>query len=348
MTISVIYEDTIIDPLVTSVNWSGDITQAYRKLDIAIKNTIDGNSQALTVELGKQLLLLSDNVEIFRGVIFSHSVNAGGSMQITAYDEAVYLTKSIDTRKFTNMKASAIVRELCDDFGIDIGDITDTGYVIPKLVLRDMSLWDMITTALTETRKQTGRRFWVQSANGLLNVIERGEKVVGFILDDSTNILDASYALSIEDMRNQIRVMGGDEEKKPIEFTVKDEAVIKKFGIMQHLERADSDLTRSQLEQLAKTLLEAKSVINDDANVTALGDASVTSGVAVYVREALTNIVGAFYVVTDSHSWEGDTYKMTLGISGDEELPQLQYEPPVVKAKSSDAYKFTGALAFLN
>jgi hypothetical protein len=347
VTISVIYDDTIIDPLVTSVTWSGDITQAYRKLDVTIKNTQDGRTQVITVELGKQLTLLDDNTELFRGVIFASNINASGLMQITAYDEAVYLTKSIDSRKFSNMAASDIIRELCADFGVEVGKIADTGYVIPKLILRDMTLWDMMTTALTETRNQTSRRFLIQSNTGSLNVIERGERVVSFILDDSTNIIDASYALSIEDMRNQIKVIGGDEDKNPIEFMVKDVDTIEKFGVMQHLERADSDLTRSQLEQLAKVLLAAKSVINDDASVTALGDTSVTSGVSVYVREALTSIVGAFYVVTDSHMWEGDTYKMALSISGDESLPNLEYEPPVEPSDKSE-YKFTGSLAFLN
>lgn len=347
MTISVIYGDTVIDPLVTSIMWSGDITQAYRRLEVTLKNTQDGRRQALTFEVGGQLTLLSDNAELFRGVVFAHNINAQGVTQITAYDEAVYLTKSIDTRKFTSMTASAILREICADFDIAAGTIADTGYVIPKLILRDMSLWEMVTTALTETRKQKGTRFLVQSFGGKINLVARGEKIVSFVLDDTTNILDASYAQSIEDMRNQVKVLGGDEEKNPIEFTVKDDANAEKFGIMQHQERADSTLTRSQLEQLAQTLLAEMATINDDATVTALGDTSVTAGSAVYVRESLTGIVGAFYVATDSHVWDGDTYKMTLSISGDEGLPRLEYTPPPVAA-ADKPYKFTGALAFLN
>ncbi|OXM86458.1 XkdQ/YqbQ family protein [Paenibacillus rigui] len=329
MTLQVLYNQEIyLDPIVNSVTWSGDITQAYRKLEVSITNTIDGTAQAVSIELGKELRLLDGDSELFRGVIFQHNIDAKGKMSITAYDENIYLTKNTDSRKFSSMTASAIIRELCAHFQIPVGEIADTEYVIPKLILRDKTVWDMIVTALTETRKQTGRRFLLSAREGAVQLTERGSKITDWVLEDTTNLLGASYSQSIEELRTQIKVIGGDEEKHPIESMIASEELIQAFGTMQHLERAQSDINASQIAQLAAQLAQEHGKIKDDATVEAIGNLEVISGTAVYVKDSLTRIVGAFYVNSDSHTFENGTHKMSLTISGDENLPQLAYEQP--------------------
>ncbi|WP_010495086.1 XkdQ/YqbQ family protein [Paenibacillus elgii] len=381
--ISVLYNnDIFLDPIVTAVTWSGDITQAARKLEVSMKNTLDGVKQAVSIELGRDLRLYEDGNELFRGIIFAHEIDAAGKMTVTAYDQAIYLTKNEDTRKFYGMTASAIIRELCADFGIEVGEIADTAYVIPRLILKDKSLRDMMVTALTLTQKQNGRRFWLTSRAGALNLVERGEKRVDWVLENGRNITGASYGLSIEDMRNKVKVVANEDakpgasssggmnlppealdmisgninvpkkdSKKPITITLEETELMQRFGTMQHLEKMSGDVTRAQVEQTARELLEKLSKIKDDARVEALGNTEITSGTAVYVIEPMTSIVGGFYVVTDSHTWEKGVHRMSLTISGDEGLPQLKYEEPPAskKKKKSDggAGQYASALARL-
>lgn len=321
-------DDLFLDPIVHSITWSGDISQCYRKLEVSLTNTINGTEQAVLIELGRELRLLVDDTELFRGVIFQHSIDAKGKMTITAYDENIYLTKNKDSKKFIQMTAAAIINELCTTFGITTGDIADTKYVIPKLIMRDKTLWDMMLTALTETQKQTGRRFLLSSRNGALSLTERGEKITDWVLEDTANLLSASYSQSIEELRTQIKVIAGDEDKKPLTVTREQKELIDRFGIMQHLERANSDLNQSQIEQLADRLSQDMGVIKDDASVEAIGNVEVIAGCAVYVRDALTRINGAFYVITDSHKFENGIHKMSVTISGDESLPQMEYDQP--------------------
>ncbi|WP_025846475.1 hypothetical protein [Brevibacillus agri] len=326
MNVQVFYEGTPL--LVERATWSGDVTQAARKLDVSLVNTVDGRTQAMRIEHGKELRLIYDGRELFRGVVFAHRIDDHGMMTVTAYDENTYLTRNYDTRKFTKMTASGIVKRLCNDFGIATGTIADTGYVIPKLVLRDKSIWDMMTIALTYSRKQTGRRFFIYSREGRLYLSERKDAVVRWVLENGRNITSASYSQSIEDMRTQVKVIGGDPEKKPIIATVKNDALIKRFGIMQHLENVDPDMTRSQVEQRAKQLLAELGTIDDDARVDALGNPEVVAGAAVYVRESMTGIVGGFYVSTDSHTFANGNHTMSLTLSATDDLPTLEYEPP--------------------
>lgn len=328
--ISVVYDNDIyLDPLLTSVTWSGDITQAFRTLQASFKNTLDNVSQALDIELGRELRLYDDDTELFRGIIFAHDINARGDMTLTAYDENVYLTKNADTRKFSGMTASEIITQLCADFGIPTGSVAETGYVIPRLILRDKTLWEMMVTALSETKRQNGRRFWITASGGQLNVIERGEKVVDWVLENGVNITDASYGLNIEDLRNVVKVTAndeGDSKKAPISVTAQDSDLITQFGMMQHIDHMDSNATQSSADQMARETLSELSKIKDTATVEALGNVDVTAGAAVYVIESLTQIVGGFYVITDSHTWQNGVHKMSLSISGDESLPTMKYE----------------------
>jgi len=326
MKIDVLYDGA---PLMhQSVTWSGDVTQAARRLEVSLVNTMDGRKQARKIEHGKELRLLYDGKELFRGAVFSFDIDARGRMNVTAYDENTYLTRNQDTRIFRGKTASGIVKQLCAEFGIPTGTIADTGYVIPKLILRDKTLWEMMITALTYTRKQTGRRFFITSREGKLQLLERKEQIVRWVLENGRNIIDASYAQSIEDMRTQVKVVGGDPEKKPIVATVKDDALIKRFGIMQHLENVDPDMTASQVQQRAKELLAQLGTIDDEARVEALGNPDVTAGIAIYVRESMTGLVGGFYVTADSHTFAGGKHTMSVTLSATDDLPTMEYEEP--------------------
>lgn len=315
--------------VVQSAIWSGDITQPARTLEVSFVNTVDGRKKAVPVELGKELRLYSNGRELFRGLTFKHNINDRGIMSVTAYDDNIYLAKNQDTQIFRGMKASAIAQKLCKQFGIAVGKIDDTGYVIPKLVLRNKSIWDMMITALTVTQKQTGRRFFICSKEGKFNLLSRKEQPVRWVLENGVNILDASYSQSIEELRTQIKVTGGDDKKKPLVAVVKNDALIKRFGIMQHLESADSDKTRSQIEQLAKQLLKDLGTIHDEATVNALGIDTVYAGVGVYVQESMTEIIGGYYVSTDSHTFESGKHTMSLTLSATDDLPTLKYDPPL-------------------
>jgi hypothetical protein len=333
--INLLYDGKLLlDPIVKYVRWSGDITQASRKIDVELSNTKDGIRRLVNIEKGKELRLLKDGVELFRGVIFSDSIDSSGQMIVTAYDENIYLTKSTDTRIFRNLTAGAIVSRLCKDYGIETGTISNTGYIIPKLILRDMSLFDMMITALTVTEKQTGKRFFLCAKNGKLHLLERKTQTVKWVLENGVNIISASHSQSIEELRNQVKVIGGDEEKNPIIATVKNDALIRKFGVMQHLENADSELKRSEIEQLAKELLKQLGAIEDDVSIEALGISDVIAGSAVYIVESMTGIGGGYYVSTDEHTFQNGSHTMSLTLSATDDLPTLEYdEPEEVKEK---------------
>jgi hypothetical protein len=191
-----------------------------------------------------------------------------------------------------------------------------------------MTLWDMMTTALTVTQKQTGERFFISSKNGALYLTKRSATVFPYVLENGTNLTGATYRKSIEDMRTQIKVIGGDEEKNPISAFAKDDDLIAKFGVMQHVEIVDADKTQSEIDDRARSLLAEKAVIADEAHIDTLGYPDCIAGVSVYAYDSITQIAGAYYVSTDSHRYENGNHTMSLRLSATDDLPALKYNDP--------------------
>lgn len=321
-------EERFITPIVKSVTWSGDIVQAYRTLEVELSNTLNGVTRAVNIEQGRRIRFIYKGEQLFTGLIFGTDIDINGQMSVTAYDENVYLTKNTDTRRFVKLTATAIIKRLCSDFGVPQGTMSDTGFVIPKLILRDKTLYDMMITALTETEKHTGKRFILYSWNGGLQLRERKEQVIQWVLENGVNIMSASYSQSIEDLKTQVKVIGGDQEKKPVIVTVKNDALKQRFGTMQHLENADADATKSQINQLAKQLLADLGTIADEANLECLGISNVISGKSVYIKESMTGIIGSYYVSADTHVFENGNHTMSVKLSATDDLPKMAYEAP--------------------
>lgn len=309
------------------MEWSGDVAEPYRTLTLTLSNTLNGKEQAVPFEVGKEVRFYANNTGLFRGIIFKYDITDRGETVVTAHDDNVYLTKNADSRKFTKMTAGAIVKEICKAFEIPVGTVANTGYVIPKFIFQGKTLWDMIVTALTETRKQNNRKFSVSSNGGLLYLRERKEEVVRWYLERGVNITGTNRSLSIEDTRTAVKVEAG-EEKKRRTAAAKDTPMIAKYGLMQHYETADSDMKKSQLDQLAQQRLKDLAKVGEEIEIEALGNTEVISGVSVYAFESMTKTAGGYYVTADRHTFEGGAHRMTVSLSKTDDLPEIEYVDP--------------------
>lgn len=313
-----------ITQIVESVEWSGAVNEAYRTLTVSYKNTLDGRKRAINIENGDRVRFSNNGRELFRGRIFAFDVDDKGSESFTAYDTNVYLTKSMVTRKFKNITASTIVRRLATEYGVTPGRIDDTGYVIPKLVIEEKTVYETILMALTLTEKQNGRRFILVNRDGKVHLLERKKQTVRQVIENGVNLLSASYSQSIEDMRNRVIVYGGDKEKGELSASETNRELINKYGYMVHIERVQ-DVKESEIKQLAKQRLKELATINDEATVVALGIDDVIAGSAIYAKESMTSIVGGYYVSADKHSFSNGLHTMSLTLSATDDLPRLEY-----------------------
>ncbi|WP_102271310.1 XkdQ/YqbQ family protein [Cytobacillus massiliigabonensis] len=328
--------------LVKDVEVSGDTAQAFRSCSISLNNTRDGRKYSILFKNGGEIRVHYGSVEIFRGILFGTSIDSTGAQSLMAHDPNVYLTKNSDTVRFTGKTATQILSTLCGKYGIQTGALANTRHVIPRFIVRGKTLYDIVVTALTETQKATGKRYRFRNMAGKLELVEVTAQTKRLVLENKRNIIDASFSESIDEVKTRVKLTGGDENK-PVTFEVSSPST-SKYGIMQHYEHKSDVKSAKELKPLADALLAELSKPKQEFSVTAIGDIDVVSATSVVADEAMTGIKGVFYVASDSHRFDASgLHTMTLQLTRELELTQIEYEPPVEpkpkKKKKKEAEK---------
>ncbi|KGR87425.1 hypothetical protein CD32_03785 [Lysinibacillus odysseyi 34hs-1 = NBRC 100172] len=310
-----------ITPFIESIGLSGDTTKFHRSLVLRMIATEDGRQRAFTFEEGDTITFKYDNVVRFVGIVFAYDISSDGSLSLTAHDSNAYLAKSTDALIFKNKKASDIIRILAADFGIPLGSVADTGYVIPYVRLSKLTLYSMMLKVLKITRNQTNKRFFIGNVNGKLT-LTAGTSNTRYLFKDGENLISASYSRSIEATRTQAKVIGGTKGKETV-VVVKDDAKRAKYGVLQAFEEMDEKATPSQVKQRAHALLKEQSEVAEQLQIHVLGVPEVDVGTPVYIVNKMTATNGAYYVTSINHTYAAGLHEMTLELTRTYELPDI-------------------------
>lgn len=305
-----------ITQLVSSIKWSGDIRQASKKLEVNLAFGRDTYLPKYEVLPGTILILKNDGTEIMRGVVFERQKTTQGNYLVICYDHLIYLLKSKGTHIFRNMAPEDIIKKLCSDFSIPVGDIATTGITLSKLILRDKTIYDMCLTALTEAMKRNGKKYVMRMSEGKLNVVEKAKQTVRWLIAEGNNLIDASYSENINDMKNRIVIVG---DKDQVLAKVEDANLIKQYGVLQELKKEDN-IKSGEAQTLAKNLLKQLGQVSQEASIDCLGIDDVESGTAIEVQESLTGLTGTFYVDTDNHTVQNGQHTMSLKLNWTDEV----------------------------
>ena len=131
MKIAIMNDDPVdISNLIKSVRWTGDKTQAARKLEFTfVCDDRDENIPNVEVASGNVIYGADDDGElVFIGKVYNIERDRKQSeVTIIAYDNAFVINKSKTTRKYTDALPEDITAEICAEMGIATGDIAKTG-----------------------------------------------------------------------------------------------------------------------------------------------------------------------------------------------------------------------------
>lgn len=323
MQILAVSNDGIWELPVQSVEWSGAKHKAPRSVVAKILSTTKGMHQKTNLKEGNGIVFLWKEQELFRGTLFRQEISKNGTLIITAYDNLVYLIKNTDSYVFTSQKASDILKRICSDFQIQMGQISDTGYVIPSLVCPSKTLYDMVMTALLSTYEQTGKRFYLYSKEGKVNLAKRSDNTNKWVIEDGANLVDYSFTSSIEDTKTKVKLETG-EEKATIIATAENKSLQEMFGVLQYYEKVPEELNKAQLQQRADQILKDKGKIHRSFDLSGvLGLTDVISGGVVYVIAQELGIKKAYYIDADTHVFEGNKHLMDLVLNEADDLPEV-------------------------
>lgn len=264
-------------------------------------------------ENGDIIQLYINGVGRFYGYIFKiENKVSDSSFTITCYDQIKYLLYNA-TYLFVNKKASEIIKLISEEFKLRVGVITDTQFVIPKLLEDNKKLLDIISEALYLTSDNGGGQYCLYDDFGYLNLKSLIEMKTEFVLSDTTHITDGNLKKDIEDSYNMFKLVRDNESTgKRDTFIYKNSELINKWGKLQYFDVVDKGLNDAQIQKQLDTLYALKGREKKTFTVKSIGE-FVRAGESVAIIIDELKLKQYFVINEVKHTFEsGNVHNMDL------------------------------------
>ena len=315
---TVVTESTTVDTTTTQIYYppiEGDVTWDTERAGSPGKLTFNMRANIVVSE-GDIVSVTYGDTKVFMGYIFKLEHDKSGAVSVTAYDQLRYF-KNLDTYVFENIKASAILKRIADDYGMKVGTIEDTAIVIPSVVEDDQSLFDIVGNALDKTVASGNKVFVMYDDYGKISLKSLDSMRVNLLLCEDT-CGDYSYSSSIDDETyNQIVLYHDDDETKQRQyFTASSSSTIKQWGLLRKTESIDATEGAQSLANLYLALYNKK--VRKLSISDAFGRPDVRAGALVPVIMKVGDVSLRNYMLVEkaSHTWSNGKYFMNLDLSG--------------------------------
>ncbi|MEW9093937.1 MAG: hypothetical protein AB2417_02545 [Clostridiaceae bacterium] len=305
-----------ISELITEVTWKTKRKGRASSLDFNFLK-----DKSISISNGDVVSFKADNNNIFYGYVFDISGSKDPEIKVTAYDQMRYLLSN-DTYVFTNKKASQIIMQIAKDVGLKVGNIEDTGYVIPQLLEDDKKLLDIIYSALEKTLLSTGKTYTLYDDFGALCLKNINNMKQQVVISDDSNLGDYDWKNSIDnDTYNRVKIVRDNKETKGRDvYIAQDSNNIAKWGRLQYFHKADENLNKAQIEEMVNNTLKLKNretktlKLKDVASTDIAADLKLRAGSGVYV-EIKEKGISQYYLIEDAtHKFEKDNLVMDFDL----------------------------------
>ncbi len=304
---------TIYEPVVEEgISWSTERKGSPSKL--TFKMVYDD----INIQEGNAVRFLVDGQNVFYGYIFKKSMDRERIITITAYDQLRYF-KNKDTYVYEGKTAGQLLQMICEDFYLRAGNVENTGYVIPRRVEQNKTLFDIIQGALDITMMNTGVLYCLYDDFGAISLRNIASMTVPILIDEETG-QNFDYESSIDSQTyNQVKLTFDNEETGMRDiYIVKDSSHINEWGVLQYFDTLQEGENGVQKANILLNYYNRKT-----RNLTikdAFGDIRVRAGTAPCVQLKLDDMTINNFMVCNSatHTFKNEEHTMTLKLIGGE------------------------------
>lgn len=257
-----------------------------------------------------------DGQLVFFGWVFSKSKDRWGVIDVTCYDRLRYL-KANASYAFYGQTAGDIIRQIGEDYQLDIGTIDDTGYIIPSLIESEQSCLDIIGEAVNQTLLNTSKVYVFYDDGEGLCLREAGSMTSNVMIGDKSLLTEYTYKTDIDEQTyNSVKLVQPNEETGKAEvYIAQDSYNIGRWGLLQLYQSVDGDMNAAQIKAQAEASLKYYNRRMRTLKVTSLGVLGLRAGQMIFMRiKGLGDIDLDQYVLLDkvTHTFENDKHEMEL------------------------------------
>lgn len=295
-----------------------DITLEWARADTPGKLTFKVlNDGSINFQEGNAVRFIVDGVKLFFGFVFTKKRDKEQLISVTAYDQLRYL-KNKDSMKYTNKKASDIVKQIAKSVGMQCGEIADTEILISRRE-DNTTLFDMIKEALELTMEQSKKMYVLYDDFGKLTLKYTGDMLLDYVISGD-NTENFSYESSIDgETYNQIILYCKDEDSgERTIYPVESTESIKKWGVLRLYEETKKP---EEAQSKANALLGLYNRKRRSLSVSdVIGDVRVRAGCMLPVLLTLGDINANSYLLVENvkHKFKNNIHTMDLTLRGGE------------------------------
>ena len=278
--------------------------------------TISPPDKPLDFAEGDAVCFYYDNKPVFMGYVFTKKHDKECRIDVTCYDQLRYL-KNKYTYAFTNKTTTQIIKMLCSDFNLYVGDMEDTRYVHPSIIEENISAFDIILSALEDTLLNTGDMFALYDDFGKL-CLKNCANMTSNVLILAQSAENFDYSSSIDDETyNQIVLYYTDKEDTKIKiYSASDPTTIRQWGTLRYFEKVDNPtIGQNKADSLLKLYNRKTRSLSIKG---AFGSVDVRGGTLIPVKLSVGDVKVNNYMLVEkvTHTFEKDKYTMDLTLEG--------------------------------
>ncbi len=300
------------------IEWSTERKGTPGKLTFKIVK-----DDVLDISEGSAVRMTENGEPIFFGFVFKQQRGKDQIISVTAYDQLRYL-KNKDTLVYENKTADQLLQMIAEDYGMHVGTLEQTNYVIESRVEENTSLFEMMQNALDLTLTNTGKLFVLYDDFGKLALKHLSSMAVGkkgaYLMVDEGTGENFDYTSSIDDETyNRIKLTYDNENTGIREiYIAQDSGNMNKWGILQYF---DTLKKGENGQEKVDALLKLYNKKTRSLKLTkAIGDNRVRAGSMIAVNLDLGDMKLANFMLVEScrHTYKEGEHWMDLTLKGGE------------------------------
>lgn len=300
-----------------------------------------------TLALGVKLVLFCDwgegKQEIWRGTNFTwRFVDSGAqTVEITAYDDLIFLQKSEDDRFYrAGLRASDVLVDIVSDWGIVMNGAGNLTVEMPKLVFRGMKVSQMIQTVLDEVYWRHGGVWLMRARQGIVEIVRPGTNRPVYVLG-AKNAEEFSDEQDMHDLVTEVLIFGAQADTGDDETPVRPPVVARfrghtEFGLLRAIVREDAN----EVDTMTMATFRALRVLSERGEpqrirrLTAPDLPFLRRG--DLVRLDAGTLSGRYAITGIQHDADRKRMQITIDTSGALDYRQAQVDPSVASTLATE------------
>jgi hypothetical protein len=272
----------------------------------------------IAISEGSSVELSVSGKKLFKGYVFTAERNREGEVSYTAHDQLRYL-KSNASHLFQNMTLPQIIQQVVKNFGLNVGEMEEPGYVFPYLDKENETCMDIIFDAVSQAIVQTGKIYNFYDDCGKLTLKEAKNMYIQTMIGDKSLVTDYTYKRDIDsDTYNRVKLVRKNEKSGRTDVYIhEDTDTIKTWGLLQYYDEVDENLNEAQIDEMCKQYLQYYNRVLQTITIDAIGIPGLRAGMIIPVKLGTIkelSVVRLMLTEKVTHTFEDGGHTMSIEV----------------------------------